>query len=245
MYHFLRSKKGFTLTEIFTCIIILGILCAVGVPLYTGVSKKHKIQECDNNCQMISTVIQEVMYGMVDNGKKQEYFIKGAESDWMSCNAPNNYMFFLSDNKADCQKSCVIYFKHFNLSGPGDRYWQIASLVSRNRISSLGSEFTVNGKYYKNNYWCSEISDDEFYGLRIGDIRGGYRPDTYKDYNDGCDHGYFLKKKALADRFLTEYLANAEVPVCPFDKDGIYHYYVFADGTVLCSCPDCVNAHNS
>lgn len=245
MFDFFKSKKGFTLTELLICVLILSIVSAVAIPLLDKKQKAQKVNDCDNNCQLISTAIKEVMYGMIDNGKKQEYLIKGDESGWMSCDAPGNYMFLLSDNKPGCTKATTLYFKHFNLSGPGDRYWQIKSLINQNRIPpELGSSFTVNGKVYKENYWCSEISFDEYYGLRIGDIRGGYRPSQYTEYNDGCKYGYFLKKRALADEFFAQYLANGEVPVCPFDKDGQYHYYVFADGSVVCTCPKCLNAHN-
>lgn len=82
----------------------------------------------------------------------------------------------------------------------------------------------------------------------LADLRGGYRPATIEDYNDGCDAGYYLKKKKYDEnnggtaRYFYEFLSNQEVPVCPFeeDNDGTpYFYYVFEDGSVHCSCPEC------
>ena len=72
MFKFLLSKKGFTITEIFTVVTILAILTAVAVPLFhSGIKKQHQ-NECQNNRTIISTAVEQVMYGMVDNGKKQE-----------------------------------------------------------------------------------------------------------------------------------------------------------------------------
>ena len=92
----------------------------------------------------------------------------------------------------------------------------------------------------------------------LGDLRGGYgigqrnsRNELIMDYTEACDYGYYLKKKKLADNKFYKYLANEEIPVCPFvdkedkktDNDD-YHYYIFWNETkkcveVVCSCPDC------
>ena len=36
-------------------------------------------------------------------------------------------------------------------------------------------------------------SDDTCFTL--GELRGGYRPDNIVDYKEGCDLGYYLKKR--------------------------------------------------
>ena len=206
MYHFLRSKKGFTIMELFTCIIVLGILCAVAVPIYSGVSKKQKIQECENNCQMISTVIQEAMYGMMDNGKKQDSIPLGdgkkTLKDWV--NSKTSDMVDLNINAADpyANMDCV----PFNLT------------------------------------------------YTLGELRGGYRTGgSSSDYNDGCNEGHYLKKSNMASRKVFTFLANQEMPVCPFVSEKLYSgtgagmtgkyvsYFVFEDGTVVCGCEECSN----
>ena len=68
---FLLKKKGFSLTELMIVVVVLGILSAVAIPVYKGVSKTQRINDCVMNRQMISVVVQEAMNGMLDNGKKQ------------------------------------------------------------------------------------------------------------------------------------------------------------------------------
>ena len=95
----------------------------------------------------------------------------------------------------------------------------------------------------------SQISPDGFLYLNkatVGDIRGGYRKSdfTYDGYKKGCNEGYFLKKKDMANIPIQTYLANQELPVCPFDeKDDEgnykYFYYIATDGEVYCTCPEC------
>ncbi|MBR3788895.1 MAG: prepilin-type N-terminal cleavage/methylation domain-containing protein [Clostridia bacterium] len=72
---FLNSKKGFSLTELMMVVIVMGILVVVAVPIYSGVSKQKRVDECTANRIVISTVVQEAMVGMIDNGKKQDSII--------------------------------------------------------------------------------------------------------------------------------------------------------------------------
>lgn len=112
-------------------------------------------------------------------------------------------------------------------------------------------------------YGESDCSDDEIAGVgkyfklsadtncfTLAELRGGYRPATIEDYNGGCDAGYYLKKKKYDEKFdgaespvyFYTFLSNQEVPVCPFQEDNKgepYFYYVLADGSVHCSCPEC------
>ena len=67
-----NSKKGFTLVEILIVIVLLGILVAVAIPIYTGISNQKRLDDCTANRIVISTVVQEAMVGMIDNGKKQD-----------------------------------------------------------------------------------------------------------------------------------------------------------------------------
>lgn len=74
----------------------------------------------------------------------------------------------------------------------------------------------------------------------LGDLRGGYRDINIKDYSDGCDQGYFLKKEKLKNVMFYTYCANQEPPICPFsDEDDPIYYYIFEDGTVLCPNEKC------
>ncbi len=72
LYLFLRSKKGYTFMELMAVVVILGILVAVAVPIYIGVSKKRKIEDCRMQRQVMSSTVQEAMSGMMDSGKSQD-----------------------------------------------------------------------------------------------------------------------------------------------------------------------------
>ncbi len=108
-----------------------------------------------------------------------------------------------------------------------------------------------NGDDAYNGKSCFLLTNDDAQAVTIGDIRGGYRQDygAYTDdadgYSLGCDDGHYLKKKALDEDPFYKVLYNEEIPVCPladFENvvtDDDYYYYIFEDGTVLCSCPDC------
>lgn len=78
----------------------------------------------------------------------------------------------------------------------------------------------------------------------LGDLRGGYRGEIAEKYDIGCELGFYLKKESLKDSNFYQYLANGEIPQCAFEEaDGReYYYYIFDDGTVLCSCPECLEA---
>ncbi|MBR2876740.1 MAG: type II secretion system protein [Clostridia bacterium] len=68
----LNSKKGFTLVEIMIVVILMSVLVAVAVPVYSGISKQKRVDDCYANRIVISTMVKEAMTGMMDNGKKQD-----------------------------------------------------------------------------------------------------------------------------------------------------------------------------
>lgn len=196
MYGFLTSKKGYTFVEVLIVVLVLGILVAIGVPIFTGGIKMQKVKDCNNQKVVIKSTFQEAMTGMMDNGKSQ----------------PKIYF-----NKIQADHKTTY---------PGD------GKTGNNDDAFVGKECFVL------------IEDQEISGklaFTLGDLRGGYRDiNVAPEYNDGCQYGTFLKKKKLKDVKFYSYLANYEIPVCPFeDDDHDYHYYIFEDGTVLCSCPDC------
>ena len=81
---------------------------------------------------------------------------------------------------------------------------------------------------------------DGYVAFTLGDLRGGYRDINIRDYNEGCDAGFFLKKKKLENVMFYTYCANHEYPICPFsDEDDPIYYYIFEDGTVLCPNEAC------
>ena len=72
LYSFLRSKKGYTFVEVLIVVTVLGILVAVGVPVFTGGFNAQAKKDCNNQRVVVKSMVQEVMVGMIDNGRAQE-----------------------------------------------------------------------------------------------------------------------------------------------------------------------------
>ena len=72
LYKFLRSEKGYTFVEVMIVVVVLGILVAVGVPIFSAGIKSQKIKDCNNQRVVVQSLVQEAMGGMIDNGRMQE-----------------------------------------------------------------------------------------------------------------------------------------------------------------------------
>lgn len=62
MFKFMKSKKGFTLVELMIVVVIMAILVAVAVPIFSAVTKNAKKKTCiGNQRQIISSVGDWIM----------------------------------------------------------------------------------------------------------------------------------------------------------------------------------------
>lgn len=198
VFRYLTSKKGFTFMEIMTVVIILGVLTAFAVPLFTAGLHAQRVKDCKNQQILIESTVNMVMVGMMDTGKSQ----------------PEIYFSIINSNPNLDSNHVVTY------DGDG---------VTGNKDDSyVGQD-------------CFILTSEEDKAFTIGDIRGGYRPAQYAEYEEGWPSGYFLKQKKLENVPFYLKLANEQIPQCPFEEshETDYYYYIFSDGTVICNCPDC------
>jgi len=54
----MRNQKGFTLVELLVIVLILGLLTAIGIPAYTGVSEYAEQKIVETNLKMIDDAIE-------------------------------------------------------------------------------------------------------------------------------------------------------------------------------------------
>jgi len=57
----LMSKKGFTLVELMIVVVILGILVAVAVPIFSAVTKNARIKSCKSNQRVIKGNLETIV----------------------------------------------------------------------------------------------------------------------------------------------------------------------------------------
>ncbi len=66
MFEFLKSKKGFTLVELMIVVVIMAILVAVAVPVFSAVTKNARIKTCAANRREIVSQVNGLLMGNID-----------------------------------------------------------------------------------------------------------------------------------------------------------------------------------
>lgn len=215
-FRLLKYKKGYTLVELMVTVTILGILTAVAVPVYFSNYKEKAREDCENQRIVVETLVKEAMTGMLDSGAAQY------KKETIAHPSP------LPGLKET--------YEHKSL-------WIDFSKVSEEHKTTYSADnITGNADDDYNGDTCFKLTADEDEAFTLGELRGGYRTNASLEYSEGCKQGYYLKKKKYENTAFYKWLANQEIPVCPFsdpEENEIYYYYIFEDGTVLCSCPEC------
>ena len=66
MFEFVKNKKGFTLVELMIVVVIMAILVAVAVPIFSAVTKNARIKTCAANRREIVSQVNGFLMGNVD-----------------------------------------------------------------------------------------------------------------------------------------------------------------------------------
>ncbi len=89
MFKFLKSKKGFTLVELMIVVVIMAILVAVAVPIYSAVTKNARTKTClANQREIQSQFNNNQMSGILKLATGDKYTLttndEGDGGDWAS-----------------------------------------------------------------------------------------------------------------------------------------------------------------
>ncbi len=71
MFKLLKSKKGFTLVELMIVVVIMAILVAVAVPIFSAVTKNARIKTCAANRREIVSQVNGLLMGNIDGKQHQ------------------------------------------------------------------------------------------------------------------------------------------------------------------------------
>lgn len=69
MFKFMKSKKGFTLVELMIVVVIMAILVAVAVPIFSAVTKNARVKTCAANRREIVSQVNGLLMGNVDGAQ--------------------------------------------------------------------------------------------------------------------------------------------------------------------------------
>ena len=90
MVGFLKSKKGFTLVELMIVVVIMAILVAVAVPIYSAVTRNARIKTCAGNRREIVSQVNIYLMGSIDGAQHNVtadetiYIVSDGEKGWIA-----------------------------------------------------------------------------------------------------------------------------------------------------------------
>ena len=94
----MMNKKGFTLVELMIVVVILGILVAIAVPIYSAVTRNAKIKACNSNMRIIRSNLASYILGAgTADGQTHQFTTSGDQSTALYGNTAFAAMF---DKKA-------------------------------------------------------------------------------------------------------------------------------------------------
>ena len=257
-----NKRGGFTLVEITVTVVILGILAGIAYPLFSSALAKSRRKDCKNQCVVMSGYVEQIMAGFEDSGAMQNTIPSipglGSGKHRVCLDEDGRDLPFGSEQSTDRQgKPLVRFEKHYDRDNdlacdfcgadttvPLVDYENVGNHLNKKhlirfdydtgKVTSLTDEEAEEAGIDLGNVsdWYLSVSS-----ATVSDIRGGYSAEG--NYDERCEQGYYLKKQSVGDTTLLSLFAHGELPVCPFDSEKQYGYFITFDGKVHCSCPEC------
>lgn len=125
----MKEKHGFTLIELLVVIIILGILAAVGIPIYTGTVEKAKVKEAYTTMAAIKESLAR-------------FAAQNATNDFISQPAIDNY----NNTSGGYDVGWNTRYWNFNINRTGVG---AASIIARRKATSYNVTCTVTNTNYQ------------------------------------------------------------------------------------------------
>lgn len=135
-YYRKNRKKGYTLAEVLTTVMILLILMAIAVPAIFSIRRNLRQKALDNKAELIYTAVQNNLVKLQNNGNSSKY--AGKKADAVKANPSD----------ADGDKASVLFFVTSDRKNDPD-----------NAVSSLVTKDIIDDELY-NNYWVVEYNPD-------------------------------------------------------------------------------------
>lgn len=215
LYRFLLSNKGITMVEILIVVIILGILTGIAVPIMGNVVTIQRRKDCINQKTVIKGHIDEAIFGMIDNGKRQpKIYFQKVQSDHRTT-YPGDGVTGNGDD-AYVDKDCFVLIEDQDLPG------KIAFT-----LGDLRGGYGINNGNVRNSN--GEIITDYTEACDYGCYLKKKKLENLKFYT------------LLANQ---EIPVCPFADLDDTDTSNDYYYYILWDETeeqslILCSCPEC------